>query len=67
MGLEVFLPGAGSSVGADLLGRRFLILLAVRMASAQKGVGSLDFSRLGLAMSNSVRLRRSAAPFDAEE
>jgi hypothetical protein len=57
----------GSSIGVDLLGRRFLTLFAVFIASAQKGVGSLALMRLGLAMSNSVRLSRSAAPFEAEE
>src|ERR1700733_1866811 len=53
--------------GRAFVGKRFLILLAVPMASAQKGVGSLAFIKLGLAMSNRVLLRRSAAPLEAEE
>jgi hypothetical protein len=37
------------------------------MASAQKGVGSFALIKLGLAISNKVLLRLSAAPFEADE
>ncbi len=53
--------------GDDLLGRQFRTLLAVIITSAQKGVGSFALIMLGLTISNKVRLRRSAAPFEADE
>ena len=39
----------------------------VLTASTQKGVGGFALTMLGLAISRSVRLRRSAAPCDANE
>ena len=69
--MEGLLPNHASwgdiLLGKDLVGRQFLILFAVLIASAQKGEGSLDLMIIGLAMSKRAQFKSSAVPFDEEE